>query len=410
MTSVVSNDLHRPTQAVILAGGRGTRLQPITDTCPKPVIPIAGRPFLEHTIEMLRDQGVDRFLLLVGHLADVVIDALGDGSRLGVTIEYSVTGPDDLTSHRLQVAEPLIDDCFLLLYCDNYWPANVAEMWARFVSSGVEGQVTIYANDDGYSRSNVRVEEGRVVAYDPSRAQDGLAGVEIGFAILRKDVVFPLLPSEQALFERAVYPALVERGSLGAYVTRHRYYSVGSHERLPTTERFLSRRPAVILDRDGVLNERPPRAEYVVAPADLRWLPGSLEALRLLREAGFLVIVVTNQAGIARGTMSVADLEAVHHRLRSDAAAAGGDIGAIYYCPHGWDEGCDCRKPRPGMLFAAQRDHGLDLSRTWFIGDDDRDREAALAAGCRSMLVDDESSLLDLTRRLLRGERRGVPA
>jgi histidinol-phosphate phosphatase family protein len=401
----------QPTQAVILAGGRGTRLLPLTETCPKPMVEIAGRPFIEHTIEMLREQGIDRVLLLLGHLADVVIDHLGDGSRLGVTIEYSVTGPDDLTSHRLQVAAPLIDDVFLLLYCDNYWPMQMDEMWAQFVASGAEAQLTVYANDDGYSRSNIAIDkQGMVQVYDPSRSAPDLEGVEIGYALLRKEVVLDLLPEEQVLFERAVYPALVERGALGGFVTGHRYYSVGSHERLPLTEAFLARRPAIILDRDGVLNERPPRAQYVTSPEGLRWLPGSLEALRLLHEAGYLVCVVTNQAGIGRGVMSADDLEAVHSRLLADAGAAGGHIDAIYHCPHDWDDGCSCRKPRPGMLFAAQRDHHLDLSRTYFIGDDERDAEAALAAGCPSALVGGDVTLLDLIRRLLSGAAEGARA
>jgi histidinol-phosphate phosphatase family protein len=94
--------------------------------------------------------------------------------------------------------------------------------------------------------------------------------------------------------------------------------------------------------------------------------------------------------------MSEEDLERVNQRLRSDASAAGGRIDEIYYCPHGWDEGCECRKPRPGMLFQAQRDFSLDLTRTLFVGDDERDREAAEAAGCRSVLVDDRLSLLDV--------------
>jgi histidinol-phosphate phosphatase family protein len=105
------------------------------------------------------------------------------------------------------------------------------------------------------------------------------------------------------------------------------------------------------------------------------------------------VIVVSNQAGIARGAMTEADLEAVHRKLRAEAEEAGGRIDAIYYCPHGWDEWCDCRKPNPGMLFRAQREHHLDLTRTTFIGDDERDAEAAIAAGCTPVLVSDQLTL-----------------
>jgi D-glycero-D-manno-heptose 1,7-bisphosphate phosphatase len=183
---------------------------------------------------------------------------------------------------------------------------------------------------------------------------------------------------------------------------------VGGHDRLPLTEEFLARKPAVILDRDGVLNERPPRAEYVRRPEDFRWLPGAREALRLYAEAGWRVIVVSNQAGIERGMMTEADLAAVHERMCREAAEAGGRIEKIYHCPHHWDTGCECRKPRPGMLYRAQRDFHLDLTRTTFIGDDERDVQTADAAGSPSALVTGEVSLLDLTRGLLAGELEGA--
>jgi len=154
----------------------------------------------------------------------------------------------------------------------------------------------------------------------------------------------------------------------------------------------------VILDRDGTLNRRPPRARYVTSPDEFEWLPGSLDALRLLEEHGYRVVVVSNQAGIGRGAMTEADLEKVHKRMLEDS---GGAIEAIYHCPHDWDEGCDCRKPAPGMLFQAQREFDLDLTRTPFIGDDERDAQAAHAAGCPSALVSDAASLLDLVQRLL---------
>jgi histidinol-phosphate phosphatase family protein len=392
-----------PTQAVILAGGRGARLRPITDTRPKAMVEFHGKPFLEYIVEMLREQGFQRVLLLLGYLADIIMDHFGDGSRWGIHIDYSVSGPEDLTSRRMQLAESKIDECFLLLYCDNYWPMQIADMWAQYVASGASGQITVYSNEDGYSRDSVIVgEDGMVEVFDRDRVTPGLRGVEIGYAILTQHVV-GLLPTHQEVFEHAVYPALARRGDLHAYWTGHRYYSVGSHERLPLTEAFLARRHSVILDRDGVLNVRPPRAEYVRTPEEFRWLPGALDALRLLHDAGWRVILVSNQAGIGRGEMTADDLGVVHERMMADVRAAGGQIDAIYHCPHDWDEGCDCRKPRPGMLFRAQRDHHLDLTRTFLIGDDERDVQAAHAAGCRVALVSETNSLLDLTRRLLVG-------
>jgi D-glycero-D-manno-heptose 1,7-bisphosphate phosphatase len=170
----------------------------------------------------------------------------------------------------------------------------------------------------------------------------------------------------------------------------------------------MRREPAIILDRDGVLNRKPPRAQYVRNWSEWEWRPGALEALKLLRDAGYRTIVASNQPGIGRGVMSEADLEAIHDRAQREAAQAGGRIDAIYYCPHDWDEGCDCRKPKPGLLYQAQRDFHLDLTRTPFVGDDERDAAAADAAGCPFHFVTDTRSLLNVTRQLL--EPRGAPA
>jgi histidinol-phosphate phosphatase family protein len=395
----------RPRQAVILAGGRGTRLRPLTDTRPKAMVEFHGKPFLGYLLEMLRDQGFERILLLLGYLPEVIIEHFGDGSRLGVRIDYDVTHPDDLTAHRVKVARDRLDDTFLLMYCDNYWPMRFDRMWARYVELGAPAMTTVYGNADGYSRDSViDGDDGFVRVFDRERTTPGLRGVEISYAILDKATVLPLLPDHQELFEKAVYPTLAERHQLAAYWSDHRYYSVGGHARLPLTEEFLARRPAVILDRDGVLNRRPPRAEYVRRPEEFEWLPGALDALRRLRDEGYRVLVVSNQAGIARGALTEEDLSRVTARMLGEAAAAGGHIDAVYHCPHGWDSRCDCRKPRPGMLLRAQRDWHLDLTRTYFIGDDERDAQAADAAGCLSALVTDTVSLHDLVRRLLVGD------
>jgi D-glycero-D-manno-heptose 1,7-bisphosphate phosphatase len=399
--------LRRPTQAVILAGGRGTRLAPITDTIPKAMVPFGGKPFLHHVIDMLREQGFERVLLLLGYRAEVIQEHFGDGRDVGVEIEYSVTGADDLTASRVRIAEDRLEERFLLLYCDNYWPMRFDRMWESYVASGRPAQITVYTNRDGYTRDSVIVEpDGRVTVFDRGRTTPGLAGVEISYAILERETVLGLLPPREALpegdmlFEEAVYAPLAEQGLLHAYESDHRYYSVGSLERLPLTEAFFAREPTVIVDRDGTLNARPPRASYVTKPEDFAWLSGSLDALRLFREAGRRVIVVTNQAGINRGAMTEADLSAVNDRMLREAAAAGGRIDAVYHCPHDWDEGCECRKPRPGMLFQAQRDFHLDLTRTTFVGDDERDGEAADAAGCPFILVTPDRPLLDAAREL----------
>lgn len=391
----------RPTQAVILAGGRGMRLRPLTDTRPKPMIEFHGKAFLEYLIEMLYDNGFERVLLLLGYLPEVIQDYFGNGNQLGLEIEYSISPEENDTGLRLKIAEPHLEPHFLLMYCDNYWPMQIDGMWRRFADALVPAMITVYSNKDGYTKDNVRVDQdGYVIQYDKSRTIPDLHGVEIGYALMSKSVV-ESLPEKNVSFEQMAYPRLVEQRQLLAYVTDHRYYSVGSHERLPLTEDFLARHPAVILDRDGVLNRKAPRSQYVRTCDEFEWLPGAREALRLFKEAGYRVIIASNQAGIARGAMTERDLLHIHERMKADVLKAGGEIDAIYHCPHCWDEGCECRKPAAGMLFQAQRDFSLDLSHTYFIGDDDRDRQAADTAGCLWARVSGEVPLLNTARKLV---------
>lgn len=398
---VEGRSYQRPRQAVILAGGRGTRMQPITNDRPKPMVPILGKPFLAYQIEQLREQGFEKVLLLLGYLPKVVQDHFGDGTEFGIQIEYSVTGPDDLTSSRVANARHLIDSCFLLLYCDNYWPMQMDRMWRRFREAARPAMITVYSNDDAYSRGSVILDENRnVLVFDRLRTTPGLKEIEISYAILT-DKALDRLPQEDTLFEEAIYTPLAMQGRLAAYVSQHRYYSVGSIARLPATEEFFRRRPTVILDRDGVLNRKAPRAEYVRSWDEWHWLPGAREAIRRFTDAGYRIIIVSNQAGINRGAMSEADLDAIHARMRADIEHEGGHIDAIYHCPHDWDEGCACRKPKPGMLLSAQKDFALDLTQTLFIGDDIRDGMAADAAECPFIQVTAERSLLDIARSVV---------
>jgi D-glycero-D-manno-heptose 1,7-bisphosphate phosphatase len=399
-------EAERPRQAVILAGGQGTRMRPLSDIRPKPMIEVHGRPFLEYQVEQLREQGFHEIVLLLGYLPEVVQDYFGDGREWGLKISYSVSPEEDLTGRRLKLAEGLLDETFLLLYCDNYWPMLFERLWHRFVVAGAPAMLTVYANQDGWTKNSIRVdEEGFVTTFDKRRVSPDLQGVEISYALFDKAVLDLLPRGENVSLEETVYPLLASQRKLAAYVTQHRYYSVGGVARLPMTETFFARRPAVFLDRDGVLNRKPARACYVRSWAEFEWLPGAREALARLKQAGYRVIVISNQAGVARGAMTEADLQEIHRRMVREATRAGGRIDAIYYCPHNWEEGCECRKPRPGMLFQAQRDFNLDLTRAWLIGDDERDAEAAEAAGCPSTLVDEQNSLGAVIDRLLAGPK-----
>ena len=143
----------------------------------------------------------------------------------------------------------------------------------------------------------------------------------------------------------------------------------------------------VFLDRDGVINRNPPNMGYVRRWSEFSFIPNARKAIRELTQNGYRIIVVTNQAGIGRGLFSEENLTDIHSRMVSEIVEAGGRIDAVYYCPHHPNAGCECRKPKPGMLTRAGREHNIELSSTYLIGDSKTDIEAGHRAGTQTLLV-----------------------
>lgn len=390
-------------QAVIIAGGLGTRLKPFTDTNPKPMYPFNGKPFIEYLVKQIKGFGIDRILILVGYLPEKIMDYLGDGSKYGVKIEYDVTPVEYETGDRVLHAKEKLDDEYLFMYCDNYCPINFARLVEDYYNNNALLQFTAYANLDGYTKSNLLIaEDGKVEVYDKKRLTPNLSGVDIGYAIVNKKVL-DMLPDGGFNLEAVLYPILVDQGKLYATVTEHRYYSVGSFERIELTKRYFDFQKYVFLDRDGTLNVRPPKACYIEKPEDFVWLDGAKEAVKKLNDAGFIVILISNQPGIARGNLTEETLTAIHDKMQSELAEIGAHIDKIYYCPHNWDDGCACRKPKPGMFYQAQKEFCIELPKATMIGDDERDIEAGEAAGCgRNILVNEEYTVLDAVNDLLK--------
>ena len=144
---------------------------------------------------------------------------------------------------------------------------------------------------------------------------------------------------------------------------------------------------AAFLDRDGVINRKPPEGQYVTRWEDMRFLPGVADALAQLNKAGFRVIVASNQRCVAKGLVTAADVDALHQRMCSELAAAGAVVDAVYYCPHEKLPPCGCRKPAPGMLLSAAHEHQIDLAVSWMIGDSGADIAAGKSAGCKTALL-----------------------
>lgn len=397
-------------QAVILAGGRGRRLEPFTECNPKPMYPICGKPFIEYLIKQVITFGIKNILMLLGYMPEKIMDVLGDGERYGARITYNVTPEEYDTGERLLTAEALIEDKFLLLYCDNYCPVDFRKLKKDFYVNNGLIQISAYANKEHYTKDNLRIsEDGYVDIYDKKRTQSGLQGVDIGYALLKKETLDVFRKnsgnSPSKNFEMVVYPELAKERLLYATITEHRYYSIGSWERIELTKQFFSGLKTIFLDRDGTINVRPSKACYVEKEEDFVWLFRAKEAIKLLKDNNYRVIVVSNQPGIARGKLTEEMLQKIHQKMQTELREETGyEIDAIYYCPHNWEEGCECRKPKPGMLYQAQKDYSLNLTECVLIGDDERDIEAGESAGCKCIQINKNYDLFHAVSDLLAGE------
>lgn len=374
-------------QAVILAGGLGTRLMPLTKNTPKPMVLVNNMSFLEYLISLLKDNGIEEIVLLLGYLADKVQKHFGDGSDFGVKIKYSVSSVSTETGKRIKKAAALLDDVFLLMYCDNYWPLNLKEMMKFYISKNKKYMMTAYSNSLGITKNNVLISKDNIVLkYDKGRKDKDLNGVDIGFFILNKDIL-KLMPSSNFSFEKSITPKLIKKRELAAYTTNIRYYSISTVEKLKLTEEFLRPKKIALIDRDGIINKRPLKARYIKNWKQFKFLPGAIKSMGLLKRHGFKLILISNQAGIGRGLMTEKDLQKIHENMQKALKEKNADLDAIYYCPHSWEDNCECRKPKPGMILRAANDLSFDITKAVFIGDDERDVQTGKNAGCKTILI-----------------------
>lgn len=159
---------------------------------------------------------------------------------------------------------------------------------------------------------------------------------------------------------------------------------------------------AIFLDRDGVINKKPPEHDYVKNWGEFEWLPTSKEAIKLINQKGILTIVVSNQRGVARGLMTAKDVERINQKMKQDLESIGTKLNGIYWCGHNHSDKCDCRKPKPGLFFQAAKDFNIDLKNSWMIGDNDDDIEAGKLAGCKTFKIKTNGLLKKAINKILK--------
>lgn len=232
-----------PFQVVILAGGLGTRLRVVAPDTPKSLVPVAGRPFIEHQFDLLRRAGLTRVLLGIGHLGGQIEAHVGDGARFGLRVRYSREELGRLlgTGGALIRAWPLLDDAFLTLYGDSYLPTDYGAVVRAFARAGCPALMTVYRNAGRWDRSNARIAGDRVVFYSKSAAPGEADCIDYGITAWRKAALEPYRAGPLPLDLARIQQDLVARGAMAACEVRERFYEIGKPEGLRELDALLGK-------------------------------------------------------------------------------------------------------------------------------------------------------------------------
>jgi len=387
------NQRSKPQQAVILCGGLGTRLRPLTNDLPKPMAPVNGEPFLLHLMRQLAEQGVARFVLLTGYLSEKIEAYFGDGTTFGWEIAYSVGPIEWDTGRRIWEARAQYDSQFLLMYSDNFVQFNLDKLQELHQAQNTPISLLLAPKAKG----NIRIsQQGLIQAYDNARNGVQFDYVEIGYMLIDRDRMLAELamqPDFPNVSFSVLLKALAAEQKISGLVVEDSYHSISDIDRLALMSEYLRPKNILLIDRDGTINEKAPPGEYITHWESFRFIASTRAAMAELARHGFDFIVITNQAGVARKLIEPENLEDIHSKMTLELAKDGINILKIYVSPHHWDEKSPMRKPEPGMFFQAARDFKLRMDRCLYVGDDERDCEAARNAGCGMVFLSNDVSL-----------------
>ena len=401
-------------QLVILAGGKGTRLKDRLGDLPKPMIPIAGKPLLQHQIELARAHGFTEVLLFVHHRADLIQAYFADGKRVGLQIRYVVEKEPLGTAGATLAGWDQLAPRFAVMYGDTMVNVDLTRFWAAHESAGVDATLFLHPNNHPFDSDLVETNaENWVMAFHnrPHPSDKFFQNlVNAGLYVLEKRALEPWRSNTRPIdFGKDLFPAMLQRrAKLFGYNspefikdigTPQRYDHVCAQYAAGIVQRSTLAVPqrAVFLDRDGTLVKEV-SAQGLRSIDQLELLPGVPDAIHELNHAGLRAVLITNQPVVAKGFCTEAELQQIHNKLETLLGREHAFLDRIYYCPHHPEKGfpgeradlkidCDCRKPQPGMVFQARRELNIDLARSWFIGDTTTDVQTARNAGVKSALV-----------------------
>ncbi len=397
-------------KVVIMAGGRGTRISDLFPDIPKPMIPIAGVPVLERELISLKKQGFRDIIITVGYKADVIMNYFGDGSKLGIDIEYFIEDKPLGNAGALFKLKDKLSDVFLLLNGDAMFDVD----FNRFLSfhKQKDSLVTLFThpNDHPYDSGLIIADEDKQVVNwltkEDTRPKYYKNRVNAGLHIIDKRVLELEILSEKIDLDRQILKPLCGKNIMYCYDspeyvkdmgTPNRYNEVCNDFEIGIVEsrNFKNEQKAIFLDRDGTLNKY---VGFLRNKDQLALLEGVSEAIKLINKSKYLAIVVTNQPVLARGEVSYQELQEIHNKMETLLGLNGAYLEGIYFCPHHPDKGfdgevkelkkeCECRKPKPGMLLQASNEFNINLKKSWIIGDSENDVLAGKNAGCKTALI-----------------------
>lgn len=400
-------------QVVVLMGGLGTRLKNITKDCPKSLVDVCGKPFFEYQLELLCAWGFKKFVFLLGYKADMIEEYFGDGKDRGISIKYCYDGEKLLgTGGAVRRAFDFLEDDFILMYGDSFMDIDYAECVYRYFDGkkhGARALMTVLCNNNRFDKSNVVMDGGRLVLYDKKNPTPEMDYIDYGVCVYEKSL-FSAYEKDEAFDIAQIQHDLSVKGEMCAQIVTKRFYEIGNPDSLAefseyVNKRFDSLNPAVFVDRDGVINEIVwnDDIEQLDSPlkvSQFKFIDGAIEGLRLLKEKGYYVFVVTNQPSAAKGKTTLKTLYDINTYMISELQKEEVYIDDIFMCPHYTKElpltkekflikNCNCRKPKPGLIYRALRKYNINLAQSFMAGDSCTDVKAGSEVGLQTVFLGD---------------------